>query len=128
MGALEAQALSLRFPNDLGRTANEFGWKNVAVTGTHAAETLPAEFRGRVIYVMNTHATDFCHLAVSLSSAAEVDAGAAAGTSAKVGIPVPPATLLRLGPLPDWDKTATAYLIHESSSGALTLYYGLGDG
>lgn len=128
MGALEAQALSLRFPNDIGRTANEFGWKKVAVTGTHAAETLASEFRGRVIYVVNTSTSDFCHLALSISASAEVDSAAAAGTSAKVGIPVPPSTMLRLGPLPCWDKTATAYLIHESSAGALTLLYGLGDG
>lgn len=128
MGALEAQALSLRFPNDIGRTANEFGWKKVAVTGTHAAETLAGEFRGRELWVMNTSTADYCHLALSISASAEVDSAAAAGTSIKVGIPIPPSTMLRLGPLPTWDKTATAYLIHESSSGALTLYYGLGDG
>lgn len=127
MGALEAQALRLRFPSDIGRAANEFGWKKITVGTTHAAETLASEFRGREIWVMNTHASAFAHLALSLSSSAEVDSGAAAGTTAKVGIPVPPSTLLRLGPLKDWDKTATAYLIHEGTA-ELTLYYGLGDG
>lgn len=127
MGALEAKALQLRFPNDIGRTANNFGWKKIAVTTTYGPETLLSEFRGREIWVLNPHATAIVHVALSLSSSAEVDAGAADGSTLKVGLPVPPSTLLRLGPLPVWDTTATAYLILDASANT-SFYYGLGDG
>lgn len=125
--SIEAAALRLRAPSDYNRAANEFGWKKIAVTTNHAAESLGSGFRGRYIWVMNPDASAFVHIAFSLSSTAEVDQAAADGTSAKVGVPIPPATLMRIGPLPSHDSTATLYMIHEGTA-AVSFYYGFGDG
>lgn len=128
--SLEASAVLLRIPCDFGRTANDFGWRKIAVTTTHDAEGLSQEWKNQYIYIANTHASATVEIGLSLDSAAEIDTTAAAaadpGTSLKVGFPVPPATLLRIK-LPDWDDTKTAYLIHEGTA-ALTMYIGKGSG
>jgi hypothetical protein len=131
--SLEASAVLLRLASDIGRAANDFGWIKVSVGTSHNREALPAEFRRQYVWFVNTHASAFAEVAVSIRSAAEVDTSVAATNNTttptiavKVGTPIPPATMVRL-PMPDWNDTDQAYLIHEGTA-ALTLYVGKGSG
>jgi hypothetical protein len=131
--SLEASSVLLRIASDIGRAANDFGWLKVAVGTTHNREALPSEFKNQYVYLVNTHASAFAEVAVSIVAAAEVDTAVAATNNTttptialKVGTPIPPSTMLRVH-LPEWDETAQAYLIHEATV-ALTLYVGKGSG
>jgi hypothetical protein len=131
--SLEASSVLLRIASDIGRAANNFGWIKVSVGTSHNREALPVEFRNQYVYLVNTHASAFAEVAVSITAAAEVDTAVAATNNQstptialKVGMPVPPSTMMRVH-LPDWDETAQAYLIHEGTA-ALTLYVGKGSG
>lgn len=131
--SLEASSVLLRIASDIGRAANDFGWIKVSVGTSHNREALPAEFKNQYVYLVNTHASAFAEVAVSLSSSSEVDTAVAATNNTttptialKVGTPIPPSTMLRVH-LPEWDETAQAYLIHEGTA-ALTLYVGKGSG
>jgi hypothetical protein len=131
--SLEASSVLLRIASDIGRAANDFGWIKVSVGTTHSREALPSEFKNQYVYLVNTHASAFAEVAVSISSTAEVDTAVAATNNTttptiapKVGTPIPPNSFVRLH-LPEWDESATAYLIHEGTA-ALTLYLGKGSG
>jgi hypothetical protein len=109
------------------RAANDFGWQKKTIGTTHGALALDEEMRGNYLYVMNTHASAFMEVGLSLTSTAEIDINAASGETTKVGTPIPPSTVVRLGPLPDWDSNKTMYLIHEATS-SLMAYFGKGSG
>lgn len=131
--SLEASAVLLRIASDIGRAANNFGYIKVSVGTSHNREALPSEFRNQWVWFINTHASAFAEVAVSITASAEVDTSVAATNNQstptitpKVGTPIPPATYMRIK-LPDWNETDQAYLIHEGTA-ALTLYVGKGSG
>jgi hypothetical protein len=125
--SLEANALQLRIACDLDRAANDFGWQKITVGTTHGALALGQEMRGKFLYLCNKHASAFAEVGLSLTATAEIDINAAPGSTTKVGTPVPPSTIMRIGPLPDWDSSKTMYLIHEADA-SLTMLVGKGSG
>jgi hypothetical protein len=110
----------LRIPNDFGRTANDFGGKKIDCTTNHSATALPDEYSDNYVWFINTSAAETIEVAVSKSATAEVDRAAATGSSLKVGVPIPPRTMVRHW-MPRWRPEDTAYLIAEAT-GAATLY------
>lgn len=84
--AEDEKAARIRAPNDLGRTANDFGVLKFDCDTTHGANALPASWPGRWVKIRATGGD--VHYGFSTASNAEVDravASSSAGASSKVG-------------------------------------------
>ena len=152
MGAALAKALKVRAPTDILQTAqNDFGWAKLATTATSAVWIMPKSWNGRYVYLYVPTGADV-HVGITKTNAgtptysnwalasAKVDPTVAAGagtnfpaasgaalTVSTVGMPIPVGQIVQIQ-LPTWDKNEDGFIVACSSSGAVTLYVGLGDG
>lgn len=119
------KATHISAPNDIQRTANDFGWGKFAVTTTHGVNPLPLEWSGKWVIVLFIGTATVVHVSFSKSASAEVDrsASAAAAGSAtaltflKVGQPCA-VNILHHMKLPDWVAGETMYLVREGDNTA----------
>lgn len=130
--AQAAKAAFIRFPNDFGRTANDFDVAKVALTSTHSQYRLPATWSGRIVHVYSDTAAAVPQVALSKTTGGQVDTGAAASNTSSGAISsmaggIIPTQMLVPMQLPKWDKQETVYLIGESAVGT-TLYIWPADG
>ncbi len=127
--AIQAKAIKIRIPSDVGRTANDFGVKKIAVTTSHAQTELAAEWGGRFVKALFIGTSgDTCHIGFSRTTGREVDtseSATTAGATDQVGWPIQHGIVEHFF-VPDND-VAVQYLIHEGSA-AGTLYLALADG
>ena len=129
MGLGTQRADHIAAPTDMGRTADDFGVRKIAVTTTHGVNPLPAEWAEKWIEMVFIGAATVVHVAFSTSATAEVDTSTAAaaagattqGASDEVGMPYTVNTyhhvklpFVRRGEtlyfVREGDDTATAYL------------------
>jgi hypothetical protein len=108
-----------RFPNDLGRTANDFGVLLIDSDTAHKLTALPLDWAGRRVLMQcaTNPVTIAGTLRASETPAPEVDRTAAAGspgTSDKVGITLTPGVLYEFQ-LPAWSGGQTFSLVHEAT-------------
>ena len=125
MTAQLSKAALITGPNDIGRTANDFGCLKYTAETTHAANAVPDAWKGRWVILFAVGGT--IDVAFSESSSAEVDRGAAAaagGTSSKVGVRVPSGEE-RHRIIPRSSKTV--YLARESDTAGAALLVELSD-
>ncbi len=119
------KATHVSAPNDVGRTADDFGVGKFAVTATHGVNPLPAEWSGKWIQLKFIGTATVVHVAFSKSATAEVDvatsAAAAGSTTAlvfdEVGAPFEMDVWHDMK-LPDWIAGETMYLVREGDNTA----------
>lgn len=115
-----SRAVSIRAPNDVGTTINENGCLLFTVPTAHAANALPAAWRGRRYVVIQHISGPEFSFTLSKNSAAEIDVtvvAAAAGASAKVGMTCRVGGDLHVE-LPDWGTADTMYFVREAATAA----------
>lgn len=125
MGQGTRKADHITAPNDVERTANDFGWRKFAVTATYGVNPLPAEWSGKWVRLMFIGTATVVHVAFSKSATAEVSASASAAaagsttamTSDKVGEPCL-ANMFHDMKLPDWKPGETMYLVRDGDNTA----------
>ena len=118
-GTRKAEHISA--PNDVGRTADDFGVGKFACTTTHGVNPLPQAWSGKWVEMIFIGSATAVHVAFSTSATAEVDAGttaAAAGSTTalvydEIGMPYTVNTYHHVK-LPDWRPDQTMYLVRES--------------
>lgn len=129
MSTEQHKAAVVRAPNDIGRTANDFGVLKFTATTTHAANALPDAWAGQWVRIYVITGGDL-HFAFSTSSSAEVDrsvSATAAGASAKVGDFLEGASETHVR-LPNIDVPGeTLYFVRESTA-AVDVYMRLASG
>lgn len=115
----------LSAPNDVGRTADDFGVGKFAITTSHGVNPLPDEWSGKWVQIKHVGAATEVHVAFSKNASAEVDrttgAAAAGSTTAlvfdEVGAPIGPDQWHDMK-LPDWLQGETMYLVREGDDTA----------
>lgn len=119
------KATQSRAPNDVGRTANDFGVLVFTCAAAHRADALPDHWKGRRIGVQPIGGD--ADIAFSANANAEVDTSAAAsdaGTAAKAGRTVTGDTT-EYFVLPDPDGK-TLYFVREGAATSIRLHLASG--
>lgn len=119
------KATQSRAPNDVGRTANDFGVLIFTCDTSHKVNALPDHWKGRRVGI---HAVGgAADVAFSTSASAEVDTSAAAadaGTAAKAGRTIASgATEYFVLPEPDGK---TLYFVREGAATSIRLHLASG--
>ena len=128
MSAELVKAARIRVPNDIGRTANDYGCRLDTVTSSSLTNLVPQAWSGRWVMIRNVGSVE-AHFAFSKNSAATIDS---APTATAAGATDQVATRIASGEvqqrqLPEWGVTETLYLVREATS-STELLLELGDG
>lgn len=128
MSAELVKAARVRVPNDIGRTANDYGCRLYTVTTSAQANALPDSWGGRWIIIRNVGSVE-AHFAFSRSSSAAINTSptaTAAGATDQVASRIA-AGEVQQRQLPAWDVSVETYFVRKSSA-ATELLLELGDG
>lgn len=119
----ESAALRVRMPNDVGRTANDYGLLLYDCTTSSQAHAVPSAcVPGGEVIIHNRGSVEAFY-AFSTSASAAIDetpTATASGASDQIARPIAPGDIHR-GELPPWEKGQTLYLVRRCASSSTSL-------
>lgn len=126
----ETRAARVRFPHDMGRTANDYGAPLFTCTNVIARNALSYEdYSGKWVILRNCGSVE-AHFAVSTHDDAAIDptpTASAAGEEDQTAGRIA-AGEVQQRQLPTWDKSVTVYFCRITASGSTELQIEIGEG